>query len=100
MPSIQQISWIECRFYWKRSTARERCCELNRLGRPPLSASGPCCFQARVRPLTDEIALELRKRAKDVKYQFPAQRGGVDRFLQALKPDALLLQLHHCINEM
>jgi hypothetical protein len=48
-----------------------------------LPLSGSCRLEAGARPLADEIALELGQRAEDMENEFPARRGGVDRFLQA-----------------
>jgi len=99
MPSVEQISPIECFFCRNRSTA-SALLRTKPLGSPALPAPRPRCLQARLRPLFDQIALELGQRGEDMKYQFPAGRGGVDLFLQALKPDARFLQLRHHINEM
>jgi hypothetical protein len=56
---------------------------------------GPCRLQTRLRPLSDEVALEFRQGGEEVEGELPARRGGVNRFLEAFELDALRFQGVH-----
>src|SRR5512135_3022110 len=58
----------------------------------PLASPGAGRPQARLRPLTDQVPLELRQRAEDVEDELAAAGCRVDRLLQALKADLPCLQ--------
>jgi hypothetical protein len=50
--------------------------------------------------LADEIALDLRQRAKDVEDELAARRGGVDLFLQAAKANVARMQLGDRVDQV
>src|SRR5450755_548367 len=56
--------------------------------------------QARLRALTDQLALELSDRAEDVEYQAPGGGRGVDALGQAAKPELPALKLADQLDQM
>ena len=76
-----------------------------RLRREPARASaetatGPRCHEPRLRPLPDEVALELLQRPKQVKDQLAATGRGIKVFLETLEANAPLRQVGDDLDEM
>ncbi len=69
-------------------------------GSSAFASSGPRRFKPCLRPIPDQVALELRQCSEDVKHQPAARCGRVDGFLKALEPDLLLLQFRHKLNQV
>jgi hypothetical protein len=61
-------------------------------GPATVAAPGPGSGQARGRALADEVAFEFGQGGEDVEDELAAGGGGVDRLLEAAKPDPLLCQ--------
>ena len=60
------------------------------------SSRAPSCaggLAACLRPLADQLALELGKRGEQVQLQPPSRRAGVNRFRERPECDLALLQL-------
>jgi hypothetical protein len=56
------------------------------------SSSAPCSCKSCPCPLADNLPLELRQGAKDVKNQLSPAGRGIDVLLQALEADPLLIE--------
>src|SRR5438309_10697686 len=56
-------------------------------------SSRPGCLKSGVRPLLDDVPLELRKRSKNVKDQFSTRRRGINVLREALNADLAVIQL-------
>jgi hypothetical protein len=56
--------------------------------------------QARLRPLPDEVALELGQRPKHVEHQCATARCGIEVFLETLEADATLREVGDHLDEM
>src|SRR3954453_11520400 len=62
--------------------------------------SGPGCLQPCVRPLFNDVSLELRQRPENMKDQFSARGGRINLLGEALKADLAVIQLSDAFNEV
>lgn len=63
-------------------------------------AAGSCRLESGLRSIPDQISLELGKRREDMKNETSAWGGGIDVLLEALEPDASLLEHGDGLDQM
>jgi hypothetical protein len=73
---------------------------ISALGTPTLPASSSCCLQTCVGSLTDEIALELCKRRKDVEDKVTRSGCSINLLLQTLEANTSCAQVAHDLHKM
>ena len=73
---------------------------LQRLRASPLPAACPSRCEARLGPFLDKMPLKLGQGRKEMERQFAAGRGRIDRFMQTLEANAVLLKRGHPLDEI